>query len=936
MEKYTEMKFEGDLAFLNEHLEQARIISNSSINENDKEGNVVEPERNVHNKNYFENTGNFAYNLTSQPIVNAPSKWNFKNNIVDNNNDSNNINAKNIIDQEEKTEKKHSSKGTNKIQNNVEVYSSVEEQNTTKFNQSEESKSADSHNTDFDGSIINTEKLSLNESSHIASHDEQNSVADFEDLENDDIYETTDDVRYYDTYNNIDEEGNTAQFEQSETRNSVGSQNTDDDNIEVNSHKLRLKESNDLKGTDNQDGFPMSEGIEIDGSYEDTSNDEDVNKQCNIDEEQNTTEFNHSEKSESVDKPNVDYGNNRKNFLETILDDFNDEQIINNEPNQHQIETLERDNSSHNNEFYNNNLHNSTQFDQSEKMENIKNSQNNESFQNSRNFQDPSSGRLNGFENSQNWDHVEQDERLKSASNFQGEKYYNSTDYPNNKAHFNQSEKTANPKEAHNNGGSQNLRNFQNPIQTKISGSENDQYRDTFAPRERLKNEGNFQDARNYKNTDEFDKLNDLNYRAQFAQSKRNGNASQMPNNESFQKPRNFQDARSNAYNDSEGQQNVGNFEQRERLKNDNNFQSQRNFKSSDQFNSSDDLQYRALFEQAERTRNLRNTEHNDSFQNSRDLQDARSIRLNGSESSLNNGNSAPSERLKNDSSFQVGNNFKNIDDFNRIKELQYRNQFEQSEKTGNVRNISNDESFQNLRNFQDPQSNRFNGSESIQNRRDFVHSERMRNDTDFQGTRNYRNTNEFNNIDDLYHKAQFEQSEKAENLRNFHSNENYHNGSGVHHANHNQKTQNVNQTTERDQFYNKNSRNDMQYMQNQNDIENPANSRYMHDENLTKNAGNIRYAAGDYGNSQAEINQGPSDNVSSKNITDINTYPVNEFEVVQPSVIRRKSQLELMLLSSGFDMELFNSFKEELLELEKDNIIMKYKQDLMMTILKS
>lgn len=49
-----------------------------------------------------------------------------------------------------------------------------------------------------------------------------------------------------------------------------------------------------------------------------------------------------------------------------------------------------------------------------------------------------------------------------------------------------------------------------------------------------------------------------------------------------------------------------------------------------------------------------------------------------------------------------------------------------------------------------------------------------------------------------------------------------------------------------------------------------------------------------------------------------------------------KKSQLEMMVLNSGYDLEMFNSLKMELIELEKEKIIMKYKQDLMMMILKS
>lgn len=49
-----------------------------------------------------------------------------------------------------------------------------------------------------------------------------------------------------------------------------------------------------------------------------------------------------------------------------------------------------------------------------------------------------------------------------------------------------------------------------------------------------------------------------------------------------------------------------------------------------------------------------------------------------------------------------------------------------------------------------------------------------------------------------------------------------------------------------------------------------------------------------------------------------------------------KKSQLEEMILNSGYGAEMFNNLKMELLEMEKEKIIMKYKQDLMMMIIKS
>jgi hypothetical protein len=123
--------------------------------------------------------------------------------------------------------------------------------------------------------------------------------------------------------------------------------------------------------------------------------------------------------------------------------------------------------------------------------------------------------------------------------------------------------------------------------------------------------------------------------------------------------------------------------------------------------------------------------------------------------------------------------------------------------------------------------------------------------------------------------------------------------------------------------------------MRNSNDILHPENSKYTTHDNSIQNFGYTIQGSEGNRNNQFETNQLPSEHPSLKNSVNVNTYTVNDFEVVQPSN-RRKSQLEIMLINAGFDMELFNDFRDELLELEKDNIIMKYKQDLMMMILKS
>ncbi|MDD3004525.1 hypothetical protein [Flavobacterium sp.] len=70
-----------------------------------------------------------------------------------------------------------------------------------------------------------------------------------------------------------------------------------------------------------------------------------------------------------------------------------------------------------------------------------------------------------------------------------------------------------------------------------------------------------------------------------------------------------------------------------------------------------------------------------------------------------------------------------------------------------------------------------------------------------------------------------------------------------------------------------------------------------------------------------------------------VNHVPQQEQRVTPQSysqVGEKKSQLEEIILNSGYGVEMFNNLKMELLELEKEKIIMKYKQDLMMMIIKS
>mgnify|MGYP003564212148 FL=1 len=85
MKKYTEMKFDGDLSFLNEHLEEAEALKASEDieKENAKKETVVQFEKTILDKNYFENNKNFTYTHTSQISGNAQSDLNLKNPYLD-------------------------------------------------------------------------------------------------------------------------------------------------------------------------------------------------------------------------------------------------------------------------------------------------------------------------------------------------------------------------------------------------------------------------------------------------------------------------------------------------------------------------------------------------------------------------------------------------------------------------------------------------------------------------------------------------------------------------------------------------------------------------------------------------------------------------------------------------------------------------------------
>ena len=1127
MDKYTDLKFEGDLAFLNEHLEQARITSNDalnqnsssesvndnnsndSVNENDKEKNVDNLKRSAPINSYFENNGIFSYNLTSGGIGNVPSKWNFKNQIVDVNTDSKNTFPNNDFEHEEKIENGNSVQSTSTVQNIDDSNSSVDDNYASQIQHLQETDLLeDQSNDDVNNAIIFHEQT-INKFNDSETNDDQAGFDKSENLENDNSFPSETGVRNNDEYSTVDDNRFATQFEQSEKISPLDSQNTsdihirknfletilgefndseiiDDDNdaifgqlenkenvnsfqsqvsilnsdqdvindLEPYTKELEQVEKSDLLDSQNTDdthnpvGFPQidlnefdvsnstdddaifeqseniknfnsfqseasilninqnniidvehytkdleqaehsdlldsqntddtrntlgfpeidlnefsdSDSIEDDAIFEQSENIENVNSfqseasilninQNNIiDVEHYTKELEQAEKSDLLDSQNTDDARNPLGFPEIDLNEFSDSDSIDDDAIFEQPESIEIDDSLQNtisfqgnDEFYNsNNMDNITQPDQSDKMENVKNSHNNESFINSRDFQNLNPTTVNSSEINQNNDAFAQQERLKNDVDFQNARNVKNLDEFNNAnklnygRQFDHSEKIGNLRDAPNNENFQNSIDFQNTNPSAFNSAEINQNSAAFSQQERLKNDINFQNARNFKNVNELSNANNWQYRTQFDQSEKAENLRDTPNDQSFQNSRYFQDGKQGKYNDVENSQNVDDFSQQEKLKNNINFQNTRNFRNVDDFNKSNDLLYRNQFDQSEKTENFRATQNNESFQNLRDFQNPSQSKFTGSENSENSDVFSQQERLKNNINFQSTRNFRNVDDFSNNNDHRYRSQFGQSEKNSSLRNTLNDESFENSRNFQDPRVSRFNASVGNQNNGNLTQPERLRNDTNYQDARNYKNNDDFNRVNNLQYRTRFEQSEKLENLRSSQNNENFQNRGNVHNANDNQKMQNI-MDNNSDKFYNWNSRNYRQSDQSHSDIENTVNARFMHNDNMNQNFENNHYSAGGYKNGQAEINQAISDRVSPKKIIDVNTYTVNEFEVVQPANIIRKSQLELMLLSSGFDMELFNNFKEELLELEKDNIIMKYKQDLMMTILKS
>ena len=291
--------------------------------------------------------------------------------------------------------------------------------------------------------------------------------------------------------------------------------------------------------------------------------------------------------------------------------------------------------------------------------------------------------------------------------------------------------------------------------------------------------------------------------------------------------------------------------------------------------------------------------------------------------------NSAKLRNLDNVLGNQSG--FQNTDEVNH-HDRRYKNKFDQSGQIENLRNVQNNASSQNSRYFNDETRGRYddldNSSQNMDN------AAKLRSlDNVLANQRGFQNTDEFNQYE-RHNRNQFDQSGKIENPRYPQNNANSQNGRNVQAENFD-AFNTINNSKNFDKLNNSYNSQGRQHLKNGSDFQNRDNSKYTSNDNTIHNIGYSNHESEAFRNNQLKTNQLSNEHESFKNNVNVNTYTVNDFEVVQPSN-RRKSQLELMLINAGFDMELFNDFRDELLELEKDNIIMKYKQDLMMMILKS
>lgn len=828
MEKYTEMKFDGDLSFLNEHLEEANRISEADavvVNENVKTVTIVQSENTILDKNYFEHNNNFTSNHTSQISANVQSDINLKNPYLE------------------------------------------------FYNHSRNKNSVDEINDSFSPSEQQLENKKSLENKNLSDVEDANLIA----IENDKSIENTNlsDV----------EDAIVIATENDESIESTNRSDVDDAIIIEVENNERIKTASDFDTdiVENSDNNLKNNNLEELENLEILQNTENQNNTNDIQNEQTTQ--------------------NKINLQDQSAE------IIHNESSNVPSESFQNIREFNNIKDENH----KSQFEHLENMENLRNNQSKESSQNPKKFNGRTQSKFDGLDNSRN---IDNSSKLRNLDNVVGQQRspQNNDEFNNygseNRNQFRQSDKIENLRNAQDNSNIQNSRNFNVENHNRYNDLDNSQNGDNSA---KLRNFDNLEGRqRSFQNTDDFTH-NDRNYSNQFEQSEKKENVRNTQNNDSFQNSRNFDDVKQRRYNGVDGNQNMDNLAKLRSL--DNFLDNNRGFQNTDE-NNSYERHNTNQFSPSGKIENARNAQNNPNYHNSRNYNDEIQSRFDGFESNPNLDNI-------ND---QRGYHY-NDEAYNR--DTHFRNQFGHSEIIENQRNAQNNTSFQNSRNFNNDAQGRFNDFDRVQNIDNVAQS---RNFDNVEGSkRSFQKADEFNNSD-KNKRSQFEQSPKNENLRNPKNNIASQNAGNGYQSN-TDSIHNVNNPNNYDKYNNSYNRQDMQYMKNGNDIQHPENSKYTSSDNPINNAGYTNHASDSYRNNQIDTNNLSGENTNLNN--SVNTYIVNDFEVVKP-FNRRKSQLELMLINAGFDMELFNDFRDELLELEKDNIIMKYKQDLMMMILKS
>lgn len=950
MDNYTDMKFEGDLSFLNEHLELARRKSKNAPDANDygsdKDRSAVNQGANVPTNSYFENTGIFSYNLTSQANVNVVSKWNLNKQAIDLNNESEKFNSNFSSEVEKNIEDNINSPSTKGFQDSSEFAPSENEESTTEFDQFSAINSHDSQSRDGIypkknlNDVVERHKIDSENLGYKTNFDQREQVGSDYDLQ------TRSSSYKFDKYNNGDLEHYDKVFDQSEKINSPDIQNTEGSSSRKNFLETIFHE------------FSGSDGERDSASFEQLENFETANGYDNVKSFQNNKAFYADNNLHNRINPDPSYKSNlfnkeiaddskKRNFLETILHEFNDSESNVSSTNFEQLEVFESDNnfnnsrnSQYNYEFYaEKDLYRRNQFDRNEIMENRRNIENNDIWQSSRNMQEPNVSRLNNIPSNQGMDNFDHLERFNTTSNFQRESNYlnsNQFDTRNAVRQNAQFDNSGSNSYARSSESWQNARKMHESDSIGFNNLESSQNYNNFDQAGTLNSNHNFQSPVNYRINDEFSDRNDLRYRNQFDQPEKMGHFRDTENNDRFQNSSNLNKGTAPRNSSFDSNRSHNDFDHLGASENVSNFQESAENKNIDEFNNIHNMRSNKQFEQSEKNEYITNIHNNDSFYNSRISQSQGHGRSNSAQNNMSSDHYEQLERLRSNTNMNSASNYKYSDDFNNSKDLGYNTQFEKSNTNRYNSFTPNQESFRNSRNFQDSRLNEFNNSEFNQNGVDFSRPQQIKNDSNFQNPRNYRNTDEFNYNNDFQYRKPFDQSENTENLKNFQNNANFQNDQNIDHANDKQHRNSENSVNSNDHLYNRNERNEMNDNHNPSDIDYTASAQYERVDNISQHSESNNYVAEASTNNQVRPNEDEMNAVTSKSNADVNIYTVNEFEEVKPSIKRRKSQLEVMLRNSGFDMELFNNFKEELLEIEKDNIIMKYKQELMMTILKS